>query len=236
MAAEANLKSGTDLLEELAQLRRELAALKATIAGLSELRQELAELKAAMPDLAQPQRALPKVPAPRDLILPSGASDDAVETLRQCLDTAVELKDIDCGGTYWVAKETGALHLVAHRGLTAESVAACSHYGAESPHSQQVALGQPSYVSYDELVTMQTEAQAAEGLRTLAVVPIQHEGRTLACLNVASRSADDVPAQARQALETIADRAANAIAHLTTQKTSSPRDQQLRSDIRALSS
>jgi GAF domain-containing protein len=222
-------KLQSELLAELIELRQELGELEAKVAGVNELRHKLAAFEAR----TGVGKAVQSAPDADDPIAPPlPVTDDVIEALCSCLETALELTGMDCGGAYWVADPSGDLHLLAHRGLAAESVASCAYYTAESPAAQQVWAGRPSYIPYDELRAQRTEAQATEGLRTIAVVPIRHKGVTLACLNVASRSADQVAADTRRQLETMAALAGNAIARITGQNGSPPSGEQLRPAVR----
>jgi PAS domain S-box-containing protein len=57
-----------------------------------------------------------------------------------------------------------------------------------------------------------------EGLRALAVVPVQHQGAVLGMLNLASYRQDDIPAKTRVGIELIASQAAGAIARIRAEE------------------
>ncbi|MBA7532791.1 Adaptive-response sensory-kinase SasA [subsurface metagenome] len=57
-----------------------------------------------------------------------------------------------------------------------------------------------------------------ENLRAIALIPVLHEGKVIACLNIASHFYDDVPANIRIALQTIAAQIGNVIARVNTAK------------------
>ena len=62
------------------------------------------------------------------------------------------------------------------------------------------------------------DVRRREGLQALGVIPIQHEGRVIACLNVGSRRTDEIPFHARAALETIAAQTGTTISRLRSER------------------
>jgi len=154
----------------------------------------------------------------RDLALGIGASRDVVESARLVLDTALRLTGMDSGGVYLRDDTSGALELVTQRGLTEAFVAAANRYEADAPATRLVMTGRPAYTQYDDLATSPTDAHRAEGLRSIAVVPIQHEGVVLACLNVASHQRREISPLARRVLETMAAETGNGIARIMAEQ------------------
>ena len=141
-----------------------------------------------------------------DLALRLGAVRDFSEALSAILDAALRVPGIDSGGIYLVDPETSDLVLSAHRGLSAEFVAAAARYPASAPHATIVRGGAPLFSTYLDIEVQRGSAQLSEGLRALGVIPVRHEESTLAVLNVASHTEGDIPAVARTALVSIASR------------------------------
>ena len=57
-----------------------------------------------------------------------------------------------------------------------------------------------------------------EGLRSVAIIPVIHQDRVIACINVASHQIEEVPATARAALETLAAQVGSAIARVQAEE------------------
>jgi len=160
----------------------------------------------------------------RDLAVSLNAVATVKEGLRLCVAAAVRAADMDCGGVYLVDEASGGLDLAYHQGLPADCLQSVSHYDAGSPDARVVAEGKPVYARRGGWGVAPGNARGA-----VAVVPICHEDRVLGCLNVASRSLDEVPASARDALETIAAHAGCAINRLRSAEALATEHELLRS-------
>ncbi len=154
----------------------------------------------------------------RDLGIQCGAARSLDEVLSACLDAALRISEMDCGGVYLVDQDSGALDVVLHTGLSPAFVQAVSHFDADSPNAQLVMAGKPLYTAHSELPIVLRDAQLDEQLRAIAVVPVLEEGRAIACLNVASHTLEDVPGHARRALESIAGQIASAITRVRAEE------------------
>jgi PAS domain S-box-containing protein len=144
---------------------------------------------------------------PRDLLFALGASSSLEETAHRVLEAACRIPAIDCGGIYLQDPSTGALTLLAHRGIPPFVVERVGRYPAESPQAQFVLGGNPTYRSATELSAspdVGEEMLQVVGMRALAVLPITHEGRVVASLTLVSRSVDEIPDETRHTLEAIA--------------------------------
>ncbi len=150
----------------------------------------------------------------RDLGLALGAAKSTEEVLRLCVEGAMHVSGMDCGGIYLLNESSGALDLVFHIGLPDEFVRSASHYGPDSPNARLVMKGKPVYSLYAELGVQPELLESDDGLRAAAIVPVWHQGRVIACLNVASHTHKKVPPLAREALESIASRIGSVIARV----------------------
>ena len=151
----------------------------------------------------------------RQLAVDLGTTSDLGQALRQVLEAALAVDEVACGGLYVVEERTGAVALACHRGLSPEFVATASRYGAESANARLVMLGQPVYAPYAEILPDSQDAvRRAEGLGAVGIVPIQHDGQTLAALILASRESRPIPAPARSTLESIAGLAGGFLARV----------------------
>jgi PAS domain S-box-containing protein len=146
----------------------------------------------------------------RDLHVALSATHSLHDTLRLCLDKAIEVSHTDCGGLYRVDHRDNSLHLRVHQGLSDWCVQLVASYPADSLHAKLVYRNKPIYTCFADLShRIDTEYLQAEGLKAMAIVPIAFQGKVIACLNVASHSNERIPASGRIALERI-------VAHLGT--------------------
>ncbi len=131
-------------------------------------------------------------------------------TLRAALGSVLEavcqIEGIDGGGAYVVDPITGDLTLVAHRGFSAEFVAAVAHYPADSPQAELVRRGEGFQIVYSESRAAIHPALEPEGLRAVFVAPFSHEGRPVGSLQMASRTLDELPWITQIAIDTLASR------------------------------
>lgn len=135
-----------------------------------------------------------------------------------CVDAAMRATGMDCGGAYLVDSATGGLELRHARGLSYGFVSAASHHNADSRHAELVMNGQPVYLSPTDLQVLFDGAQIREGLRSLALAPLSHEGRVLGCLIVGSHGREAFPESARRSFESISAQVAGAIARMQAEE------------------
>lgn len=149
-----------------------------------------------------------------NLMLALAGTNYLDEGLRFCLDAAINADGLTCGGLYLADPKTGTLNLCVHSGLSVEFTKSVARFDPESPQGRVVAAGKPVYAQFEQLRLKQSGAELREGLHSIAILPILRQGEVLGCLNVASRTHDEIPEYARIALETIAASAGEAIARL----------------------
>jgi PAS domain S-box-containing protein len=165
--------------------------------------------------------------AQRDLALALEQATGLDATLRLCLDIALDVSGMDSGGIYLMDTASGALDLACARGLSDEFIQSVSHLDADTINMRLVRTGQAVYGRHGELIIQMDDARRRENLRALAVIPIHHEGRAMACLNLASHTLDEVPLFARHALETVASQIGSAIARAAAKEALARRATQL---------
>jgi PAS domain S-box-containing protein len=151
----------------------------------------------------------------RNLGMLLSATNSLQKAFKYCLEAAITVSEMDCGGIYSVDKKTGAINLAHYQGLSPEFIKYSSHYDADSPNARLVMAGKPVYVKYQEMGLPLNDSLRREGLLALAVVPVKHEGEVIACINVASHTRDSIPPLGRDCLETIAAQVGSIIARLS---------------------
>lgn len=154
----------------------------------------------------------------RDLAIALGATDDLNVALDLILSVAIRIPPIELGGIYLVAPDGMRVELVAHKNLSDQFLDAVRSYHRGSPQLDVVCSGQtaiqPSLAPDGSLGA----ACIAEGIRFLIVVPVVHDGRPVACLNVGSRTADAIDSVARDALESLAAWIGGVIARIQAEE------------------
>lgn len=138
-----------------------------------------------------------------DLFLALSQVRDISDILQLSLDAAIRAAGMGCGGIY-LTDEHGGLRLEHAIGLSSDFVQSARHYPVDAANTCLVMRGEPVYTRHDEVDLPLTEAERAEGLRALALIPLRHDQRIIGCLNVASSELDDIPPHCRISLETIA--------------------------------
>ncbi|MCU0822523.1 MAG: PAS domain S-box protein, partial [Spirochaetes bacterium] len=151
-----------------------------------------------------------------DLSIALSGVTEIKEALNLVLEAGTSYEDINAGGIYLVNAEMGGLDLISYKNLSADFVKQNSRYGPEEEKVKIIKIGRPAYASTHDNIDKAT--LEAEGLKSLAVMPILHQGRVVACMNIASRIYEEIPEAARNFLESIASQVGGAISRLRFEK------------------
>ncbi|MDD4136719.1 MAG: PAS domain S-box protein [Methanoregula sp.] len=170
-------------------------------------------LEGLITDITTRKRAETLLRAQYDLGKVLSAVHGVVDTLEACLDTAIRVSDLDAGGIYIVDEGSGDVDLANHKGLPDSFVASASHYPAGSPQVSLIMKGDPVYTRHRDAGVPLDPGRLEEGLRAIAIIPVLHENRVIACLNIASHTLEEIPASSRRTLETFAAQIGTAIAN-----------------------
>ncbi|MGQ9732839.1 MAG: ATP-binding protein [Candidatus Zipacnadales bacterium] len=156
--------------------------------------------------------------AQRNLALKLLEVETTQQALKLCLDTAIQFSGLELGGIYVVDDQTGDFILTAHWGLSKWFVEAVKRLEADSLRLAFIAEKKPIYLDTTTITKVEEYGVLEEGLQALAILPIVHHDRIIACLNIASRCYDSVPARSRYVLEMVAGMAGNVLARLRAQE------------------
>ena len=179
------------------------------------MRQPISKKKNSM---AERQRDEELILAQRDLALAIGKAESTEEGMRSCLETAIRISEMDCGGVYLADENSGALDLILHQGLSAEFVADVSHYEKDSPNAQLVLAGKPVYSEHLQIGIPLNKPLQREGIRAIAIIPIIHKDRVIGGVNLGSHTRVEVPLFVRNALETIVSQIGYSVLILLTKE------------------
>ena len=155
------------------------------------------------------------------------------------LEVPLSLPGVDGGGLYWRHPDD-SFRLVRHRGLSEAFLAQVDTLAPGSPHHDLIRAGriqcscaQPgSHCTSPDLV--QSPGLPDEGIRVLVVLPILVNGEAEACLNLASKSQDQISARTLAALETLTRQFTRAVERLTAREQAEAGRQRLETLYHAL--
>ena len=138
----------------------------------------------------------------RDLALAISSSHQMEEALSKCLDTMLQLSEMDCGGIYLIDQARGDLNLICHRNLSPAFIKSVAHYPADSVNTRLVLEGKPLFTRYSDIFPLD-EVGKLEKLKAFAVLPLIYEKRVIGCLNLCSKKYDEVSELNKEVLKNI---------------------------------
>ncbi|MDY6892336.1 MAG: PAS domain S-box protein [Chloroflexota bacterium] len=169
-------------------------------------------------DVTERKRAEHLIQVQRDLDMSLNTASGLSDGLRLCLEAALDVSDMDCGGIYLVDRTSGDFELVFHKGLPAAFVDAATRFSADSDNARLVNEGKPVHTRHDNLDVNMAEAERQEGLRAISIIPVFDEDRVVGSLNAASYTIDELPMFAREALEIMAIQIGKAVVRMQAEQ------------------
>jgi PAS domain S-box-containing protein len=163
---------------------------------------------------AERKKAQEEMRIQRDLAVALNGIENLDEALKLCLDTAISVSGMDCGGIYLADLVAGGFHLAVSRGLSEDFVKQVTYYNDSEPNALIIRSGIAVYSTYSEIDKTTDQVRQGEGLKGLGVIPVIHDGKAVACLNIASHVFDEIPFSARSVVEAIAADLGTFIAHI----------------------
>lgn len=143
-------------------------------------------------------------------------NNDLQDTYKQILELSLHISPFDSGCLYVFDKSTGALDLVAYKGLSPQHIENDSHYNENSVFVRLLMLGNPVYKTHPEIISMTAvKLPHDEKLRATALMPLKYGGKIIAALKLISHDKNDIPEASRSSLETIASQVGVVIERAT---------------------
>ncbi len=164
----------------------------------------------------------------RELALQLSAVSGVDNILRICLDAALQNTMMEVGGIYFVDPYTGDIRLEHTQGLSQTFIDEGAYYKANSDNARLIAKGDPIYFNHDNLKKVITPAQIKEELLSVAVLPIHHDGKVIAGLNMASRTSSEISDSTKNMLEMIAAQIGSAFSRAQAEDKLAQRVNQLK--------
>ena len=174
------------------------------------------EIIATFADITAQVQTQKLITIERDLGLALSQAESLPQVLEHCLDAAIKISEMDCGGIYLVQTD-GSMDMIAHKNLFTAFTRACSHYDAGSAHALKAIRGEPFYILADQ-AGFDLDARRREGVKAMGVIPVTNYGKVIACLNLGSHTHDYVPLSARATLERFASQIGAAIARMQAEE------------------
>jgi PAS domain S-box-containing protein len=182
-------------------------------------------------DITERKRNEHLLQAQRNMAVALSSTSDLKFALEKLLEVGVQLEGIDCGGVYLSDAETGEPHLEAHRGLSESFLSRVSHYKADAIEVRLVKGGEIFYAGEEQIPRSLEVLWGSQGLRALAVAPVQHQGALLGLLILASWRQGEIPPRTRVGIELMASQVSGAIARIRAEQASRRSEAQLRTTV-----
>ncbi|HNB50818.1 MAG TPA: PAS domain S-box protein [Anaerolineales bacterium] len=170
----------------------------------------------AIRDVTEQKRVRELIAAQRDLARLNGASLPPEQVWGACLQVALGVSGLDCGGIYLLNEHAHAYELVHYVGIGPKFAAQIFQLQEGSSRAQLFLTGQPFYFSEAELCLQPETVQ--EGVQSVGVLPLQYQTKIVGCLAIASHSLSNISDSARIALETVAVEIGNILVHQQTEE------------------
>ncbi len=151
--------------------------------------------------------------AHRDLSIALGSVMNFEEALRLCLTTTIRITNMDCGAIYFLNEE-GGFDIVTHTGITPEFAESVRTFGADAPLTKLFIAGEPVYWDRGCEELKMLAGNDLEELVSSCIIPIHHEGKVIASMNIASHTLPAFPQLGRSAAEAIAAQMGDVLARL----------------------
>lgn len=160
-------------------------------------------------DITDRKRAETFLQRQNDLARRLSVVQELQPAMEYVLQAALQVEGADVGAVY-AADEAGNLTLVAQAGLSEEFIQRESEYAHDSPHVEFLS-GIPQIKAAPPPADCSGDSVRREGIRALISIPVKHEDRLLAAINIGSRSLEQLPPHAPHMLETLSALAGPAI-------------------------
>jgi len=161
-------------------------------------------------DVTERVRNEKAVKAQRDLAVAVLATDSLEDALCQILSAVLEATDLDAGEIYVYDSSQGRLTLACHQGISADFAEAVRTIEQDDPRAKLVLEAKAVYTKYGNLPLVDAQPDSS-GLKAFAVVPFVAGQEVLGCMNLGSRSIEEMPAELKDVIESLAGEAAQAI-------------------------
>lgn len=168
-------------------------------------------------DMTPLRQAQELVRLQRDLGLVLSSTRCVSKALEQLIKTTMDIEGIDCGAVHLVEASSGELRLAVSAGLSPGFLKCFERFDRDTPEGK-IAYGLlPRYLNREQLAAAGLACRT-EDLTAIASIPVAHEGRLIAIVNLGSRTRKEIPLPARHAIEAIASQLGAALVRLRAEE------------------
>ena len=153
----------------------------------------------------------------RNLATSLNATSDLGEALTTTLESMMQIGNIDAGGIYLIDHANNELNLILHKGLSDQFIREKSHFDSDSAQMKLVLEGHPFFGTYEQENYSRINRAKHEQIKSLAIIPIQYEGKVIGALNLGSRTSDNFFAKIQFSLELLAYQVGSTISRINAE-------------------
>jgi|GEM_PF-3204754 len=170
----------------------------------------------------------------RDLAVAAGSASNLEDALEICVNLTMKTSDAERVGIYLVNEDT-SLDLASGKGMPDTFREKVSHFPAGSQQAKMVQMGRPAYVKVSETEGAIHDLAAAEGLKSLGIIPILYRERPVAVIVIGFTTTAEVPDTVRHRIEAIGSNLGGMIVRLEAEKKHRESESSMRAMLDAIS-
>jgi hypothetical protein len=134
---------------------------------------------------------------------------------RKIIEILCGIEGVDSGGVYNVDKVTGAIDLVAHKGVGIDFIKQVSHFGAESYPAKLIKAGNLVFTNQHQLIlSIENGLGMQEKIEAVAIIPLINENQVIAAINLSSHTEKEFSPQVQKKITAITGKIAAAFLKL----------------------
>jgi PAS domain S-box-containing protein len=205
---------------EFWMLRKDGSTFEAAIYSAPILKEDKAVgLRGVLFDISDRKEAEKQISLQRDLAMKLLETDSLNQALKHCVDIAIDISGMDCGGIHLIDEDTGKLMLAYSTGVSSEFIEAISSLNIDSEAVRLLMGKGPLYVQHqetDEIPLQDFEIQ--EGIRFSVKIPLFYKDKFVGSFHIASHIIEEIPIEKHNVLEAIAAQMGNVIARFQAEE------------------
>nr|MDO8118826.1 PAS domain S-box protein [Candidatus Sigynarchaeota archaeon] len=155
-------------------------------------RQQDSVIYAIISDETEHKQLLDNITSQLELSLALNDESDLRKLLDIGLESGMKVSQMECGGVYLLQRD-GGFALATHRNLSERFVEQVKAFPRDSRNVQLLLSGKPLFEAIPSLPNSNQNLFKEEGLLSIASIPVMHEGKLIAALNLGSRKLVTIP-------------------------------------------
>ncbi len=156
-------------------------------------------------DITERKQAEQRLRGQYTLAVALSRTSDLREALELILKAAIEVKGIDSGSIYLFDEQTGGFDLIVHKGLSKGFTRRVAHLSGDEPGIKLIKSGEIIYRPVEDFrLSAFRESLEQEGLCSLFIAPIVHQGKVIGSLHLSSHRYGRISQSVRETVEMFA--------------------------------